>query len=168
MIALIWAQDQHGLIGANGQLPWHLSADLKRFKRLTLNHTIVMGRKTFAGFPRPLPHRQNVVLSRQALDLPAGVQQLPNLEALWALQAAHPDEVIFVIGGATVFEAVLPHADYLYRTLITGDFTGDTWMPAIDYDQWQLTHHELGVRDAKNTLEYQFDDFSRRKINGKS
>jgi len=168
MLALIWAQDQNGLIGANGQLPWHLSADLKRFKQLTLNHTIVMGRKTFAGFPRPLPHRKNVVLSRQPLTLPTGVQQLRSLDDLWALQAAQPDDLIFVIGGAKVFEGVLPHADYLYRTLITGDFTGDTWMPTINYQDWELVKHQKGAPVADKTWEYQFDDFRRRKINGES
>ncbi|MFC6181956.1 dihydrofolate reductase [Lactiplantibacillus daowaiensis] len=165
MIALIWAQDQNGLIGANGQLPWHLSADLKRFKRLTLNHPVVMGRKTFAGFKRPLPHRQNIVLSRQTqLALPTDVQHWTSLAELTAYTTAHPDEVVFVIGGAQVFAAVLPYADRLYRTQINGTFTGDTWMPAIDYSEWQLTAQTPGVSDADPAVTYSFDDFTRRKI----
>ncbi|MFC6202488.1 dihydrofolate reductase [Lactiplantibacillus nangangensis] len=162
MIALIWAQDEAGLIGANGQLPWHLSADLKRFKALTSHHTVVMGRKTFAGFKRPLPQRQNIVLSHQELSLPAGVQQFHSLAELWALAAAKPDELIFVIGGAAVFAAVLPRADVLYRTLINHRFEGDTWMPAIDYDQWQLTAEQTVTADEQTPFSFSFADYQRR------
>lgn len=163
MIALIWAQDENGLIGANGQMPWHLSADLKRFKALTSHHTVVMGRKTFDGFKRPLPNRQNIVLSRQLLDLPAGVQQFQSLADLAALNAQHPDELIFVIGGATVYAAVLPTADYLYRTQIRHAFTGDTWMPAIDYSQWQVTAEQTVAANAQNnSWAFSFTDYQRR------
>ncbi|AVK60425.1 dihydrofolate reductase [Lactobacillus sp. CBA3605] len=164
MLALIWAQAANGVIGKDGQLPWHLPADLKRFKALTLNHPIVMGRKTFAGFKRPLPRRQNIVLSHQPLTLPAGVQQFKQLDDLWALNAQHPDELVFVIGGSTVFEAVLPRADRLYRTMINQDFTGDTWMPAIDYTQWQLTAQTPGVATAETPYTFSFDEFNRRRF----
>lgn len=162
MIALIWAQDENGLIGANGQMPWHLSADLKRFKALTSHHTVVMGRKTFAGFKRPLPKRQNIVLSHQSLDLPAGVQQFKTLDDLWALNAQRPDEVIFVIGGATVYAAVLPYADQLYQTQIEHAFDGDTWMPAIDYAQWEVTAKQTVVADDQNPWTFSFTDYQRR------
>ncbi|AVK63075.1 dihydrofolate reductase [Lactobacillus sp. CBA3606] len=162
MLALIWAQAANGVIGKAGQLPWHLPADLKRFKTLTLHHPIVMGRKTFAGFKRPLPYRQNIVLSHQPLILPAGVQQFKQLDELWALIAQQPDELVFVIGGSTVFEAVLPRADRLYRTMINQDFTGDTWMPAIDYTQWQLTTQTPGIATAAVPYTYSFDEFNRR------
>ncbi|WP_137625590.1 dihydrofolate reductase [Lactiplantibacillus pingfangensis] len=162
MIALIWAQDENGLIGANGQMPWHLSADLKRFKALTSHHTVVMGRKTFAGFKRPLPKRQNIVLSHQSLDLPAGVQQFKTLDDLWALNAKQPDEVIFVIGGATVYAAVLPQADLLYQTQIQHAFDGDTWMPAIDYTQWEVTAKQTVAADDQNPWTFSFTDYQRR------
>ncbi|KLD58620.1 dihydrofolate reductase, partial [Lactiplantibacillus plantarum] len=98
MIALIWAEDQNGLIGNQGQLPWHLPADMQRFKALTTGHHVVMGRKTFAGFKRPLPRRTNWVLSRQSdLKLPPEVHQLADVAAIQTLAAAHPDEPIFVI-----------------------------------------------------------------------
>ncbi|CAM3058607.1 dihydrofolate reductase [Lactiplantibacillus plajomi] len=161
MIALIWAEDQNGLIGADGQLPWHLPADLKRFKALTTGHAVVMGRKTFAGFKRPLPRRTNWVLSHQQLDLPAGVRQLHSLTELRALAAKTPTETCFVIGGAAVFAAVLPFADRLYRTRIQATFSGDTWMPAIDYSDWQCVQHEVGIRDEKNPYPFEFDDFER-------
>jgi len=103
MIALIWAEDTNGLIGEQGQLPWHLPADMHRFKTLTTGHDVVMGRKTFAGFKRPLPRRTNWVLSRQVLSLPVGVRQLSDLKELRALNSQHPDDLIFVIGGAVVF-----------------------------------------------------------------
>ncbi|RRK10975.1 dihydrofolate reductase [Lactiplantibacillus garii] len=163
MIALIWAEDQNGLIGANGQLPWHLPADMHRFKTLTTNHDVVMGRKTFDGFKRPLPHRTNWVLSHRDLTLPVGVKQLRHLDELWALNAERPNELIFVIGGAGVFEAVLPSADRLYRTKIKHAFDGgDTWMPTVDYEQWQLSRHVDGMVDAKNRYPFSFDDFTRR------
>ncbi|MFC6295965.1 dihydrofolate reductase [Lactiplantibacillus daoliensis] len=162
MIALIWAQDENGLIGANGQMPWHLSADLKRFKALTSHHTVIMGRKTFDGFKRPLPNRQNIVLSHQVLALPAGVQQFQSLAELWALNAQKPDELIFVIGGATVYAAVLPHADRLYQTKIQQAFTGDTWMPAIDYTQWRVTAEQTVDADDQNPWAFSFTDYQRR------
>ncbi|MFB9769497.1 dihydrofolate reductase [Lactiplantibacillus modestisalitolerans] len=162
MIALIWAEDQNGLIGRAGQLPWHLPADLQRFKRLTTAHDVVMGRKTFAGFQRPLPRRTNWVLSRQELVLPAGVQRLADLDALRALDAQHPEQLTFVIGGAQVFKAVLPLAKRLYRTRIDHAFTGDTWMPTVDYAQWQLTAHQAGLSDERNPYPFSFDDFERR------
>ncbi|ETY74224.1 dihydrofolate reductase [Lactiplantibacillus fabifermentans] len=161
MIALIWAQDQNGLIGNAGQLPWHLPADLKRFKQLTLDHKIVMGHTTFAGFKKPLPHRENMVLSRQDLTLPAGVEQLHSIDELWALDAARPNEMIFVIGGSQVFEAVLPKADRLYRTIIDDTFSGDTWMPTIDYTNWHLVDRQAGVTDVKNPYRFQFEDYVR-------
>lgn len=162
MIALIWAEDQNGLIGADGRLPWHLPADMHRFKTLTTGHTVVMGRKTFAGFKRPLPNRANWVLSRQRLTLPNGVRQLHDLTELRALAALKPTEELFVIGGSGVFEAVLPFADRLYRTTIEHAFEGDTWMPAVDYDQWQLTNQQAGVVDANNPYPFSFSDFTRR------
>jgi len=162
MIALIWAEDTNGLIGEQGQLPWHLPADMHRFKTLTTGHDVVMGRKTFAGFKCPLPRRTNWVLSRQVLSLPVGVRQLSDLKELRALNSQHPDDLIFVIGGAVVFEAVLPFADLLYRTRIAHAFTGDTWMPKIDYDQWQLVTHQDGTVDEKNSYPFTFDDFKRR------
>ena len=163
MIALIWAEDQNGLIGNQGQLPWHLPADMQRFKALTTGHHVVMGRKTVAGFKRPLPRRTNWVLSRQSdLKLPPEVHQLADVAAIQTLAAAHPDEPIFVIGGAVVFEAVLPVADYLYRTRINARFDGDTWMPAVDYTQWQLVSQQIGTVDEKNQYPYEFDDFRRR------
>ncbi|CAJ1228001.1 dihydrofolate reductase [Lactiplantibacillus xiangfangensis] len=162
MIALIWAEDQNGLIGADGQLPWHLPADMHHFKTLTTGHDVVMGRKTFAGFKRPLPNRTNWVLSRQTLALPAGVHQLASLEELQALDAQHPQALLFVIGGANVFETVLPIAQRLYRTQIAHAFTGDTWMPAVDYQQWRLDEHVVGAVDEKNRYPFSFDNFSRR------
>ena len=163
MIALIWAEDRNGLIGNQGQLPWHLPADMQRFKTLTTGHHVVMGRKTFMGFKRPLPRRTNWVLSRQPkLVLPSEVHQLPDVAAIQTLAVTHPDEPIFVIGGAVVFAAVLPIADYLYRTRIDAAFQGDTWMPAIDYSQWQLLDQQVGTVDEKNQYPYEFDDFKRR------
>lgn len=162
MIALIWAEDQNGLIGANGQLPWHLPADMHHFKTLTTGHDVVMGRKTFDGFKRPLPRRTNWVLSHQDLALPAGVHRLPDLDALQALNVRAGTEEVFVIGGAGVFAAVLPLADRLYRTRIAHAFQGDTWMPTIDYQQWQLVEHQDGTVDDKNLVPFHFDNFTRR------
>lgn len=162
MIALIWAEDQNGLIGAAGQLPWHLPADMHRFKTLTTGHIVVMGRTTFDGFKRPLPRRENWVLSRQNAALPTGVFQLHDLAELQALDAQHPDDELFVIGGAKVFEAVLPLATRLYQTVIHHAFTGDTWMPPIDYSLWQLVTQEVGTVDDKNPYPFEFNNYHRQ------
>lgn len=127
-IHLIWAQDQNGGIGKNGKLPWHISEDLKIFKRLTRGHPVIMGKNTWLSLPRkPLPKRRNIVLSSNRLS---GVEHYDSLQAcLKTLEKDHLYEV-FIIGGAGVYAQFYPLATDLHITLITGKTEGlDTWFP---------------------------------------
>lgn len=153
-ISLIVAMSRNRAIGLNGQMPWHLSADLKRFKRLTLGHPIVMGRKTFEAIGRPLPGRDNIVISRHQDFQAVGCQTFACLET--ALLALNEEPEVFIIGGATLYQALLSRADYLYLTLIDKDFAGDTFFPEIDTVLWQELERENVTNDPCVDYAYHF------------
>jgi dihydrofolate reductase len=138
-VILIAAVADNGVIGRDGKMPWHLSDDLKRFKRLTIGHRIVMGRKTWASIGgRPLPGRENVVLSRQSeLRLP-GALVVPTLDA--ALHGASGD--VFVIGGADVYAQAMARADAMELTLVHQSPEGDVKFPGFDAREWVETARE--------------------------
>jgi len=132
-VRLVWAQDADGVIGADGALPWQLPEDLKLFRALTLGSTVVMGRRTWLSLPpraRPLPGRRNVVLSTTLDPADVGADVVPSVADV----LAGSDE-LWVIGGAGVYEAFLPHADEVVVTEVVGSFAGDTWCPRLD-DGW--------------------------------
>lgn len=141
-IAYVYAEDQAGWIGKNGQLPWHLSGDMKHFVAVTTGHPVIMGKKTFESIGRPLPHRDNYVLSHQQLTIP-GVTILHSVDDLKTLIQQEPNEERFcIIGGARVFKACLPMVTDLYRTVVAGDHHGDVKMPAVDLTNWHLLEKE--------------------------
>jgi dihydrofolate reductase len=123
-IALIAAVAQNLVIGNEGRLPWHIPDDLKRFRRLTTGHPVLMGRRTWESIGRPLPNRRNVVVTS---GIAPGVEHYTTPEA--ALEALKNEEVVFVIGGARLYAALLTRADFLYLTLVDGDVKGDTLFP---------------------------------------
>lgn len=136
-VILIAAVADNGVIGNAGQIPWHISEDLKRFKRLTLGHPVIMGRKTFESLGRPLPGRRNMVLTRGAA-LP-GVECFSDLSS--ALQACG-DATVFVIGGAEIYRLALPVASTLLLTEVRQTIAGDTRFPEYDRTQWRETARE--------------------------
>lgn len=135
MLSLIWAEAQNGTIGNQGQMPWHSHEDMVHFRHVTTGHPVVMGWKTFCSLgQKPLPHRDNYVLThRQQLN---GVKVI-SLEQVKQL-AADDQQEVFVIGGASVYSQLLPDAQRLYRTVLESPYPGETKMPPINYDQWQL------------------------------
>ncbi|MBA3581632.1 MAG: dihydrofolate reductase [Gammaproteobacteria bacterium] len=135
VLSLIAAMDRNRLIGRDNQLPWHLSADLQRFKALTLHKPIVMGRKTHESIGKPLPQRDNIVVSRNPDFQAAGCQMASSLED--ALQSAKEAEEIMLIGGAQLYAQALPLASRLYLTIIDHEFVGDAWFPAWHAQDWQ-------------------------------
>lgn len=133
-LSLIVAVGENGVIGANGKLPWHLPADLKHFKTLTLGKPVIMGRKTFESIGKPLPQRQNIVVSRRSDYVAPGARVVPDLDsALWA--AADVDEAM-VIGGEALYRAALPLADRIYWTEIHSAPDGDTFFPDFSRSEW--------------------------------
>jgi dihydrofolate reductase len=159
-LSLIVAMTRDGVIGREGGLPWKLSADLKRFKALTMGHHIIMGRKTYESLGRVLPGRTMVVITRQAdLQVPAEVRLANRFEA--AMQSAAGDDEAFVIGGAEIFELALQRADRMYVTWVEGKVEGDTFFPAVDWEQWNEVSRESHSADAKNEYDTTFSVYDR-------
>lgn len=155
MISLMWAMDNNHVIGYNNQLPWHLPEDLKFFKRTTMGHPIAMGRKTWDSIGRPLPGRENIIITRNPEFTCEGCTVLNSVEALLEY-SRQKDEEIFVIGGAEIFKLILPDADKLYLTRIYDKFKGDTFFPALNLEEWSLLSREKGIKDEKNPYDYEF------------
>lgn len=145
-LSLIVAMDERGVIGRDGALPWRLSSDLRRFKRLTMGHHLLMGRKTWDSIGRPLPGRTSIVLSRGEPDLPAGV--LHARELAEALELAGEDDEPFVIGGAQIYRLALPLAARIYLTDVLAKVDGDVRFPMLDAADWdEVSCERLPVSD---------------------
>jgi dihydrofolate reductase len=153
-LSLIVAMSWNRVIGRDGGLPWHLSADLQRFKRLTIGHSIIMGRKTFNSIGRLLPQRISIVITRQENYQPAGVLVAHSLQE--ALEMAKPSSEAFVIGGEQIFRTALPSATRLHITEVQADVAGDTLFPSYDEKQWRLVEESSHPADAKNDYPVRF------------
>ena len=158
-VSIIVAMAENGVIGRDMDLPWHISADLKRFKALTMGHHIVMGRKTFESIGRLLPGRTTVIVTRQSDYQVDGAVIVNSLEAAQA--AATDDSELFIIGGGQVYEIALPLADRLHVTRVHTEVDGDTSFPAIDWDQWELVSAERHGADEKNDHDFTFESYQR-------
>jgi len=159
-LSLIVAMATNRTIGIDKKMPWHLSADLKKFKAITMGHPILMGRKTFESIGRPLPGRQNIVISRDTSYQQEGCLVFNDLEI--ALEHLADQEEVFVIGGATLYEATVVRADRLYITQIHKEFSGDTWFPDVKAENWQeLTREDIND-DASVDFDYSFINYKRR------
>jgi dihydrofolate reductase len=157
-ISIIVAMAKNRVIGANNALPWHLSADLKRFKALTMGHHIIMGRKTFESIGRILPGRTSVIVTHNRGLLAEGVVVVNDFES--ALAQCREDTEAFVIGGEKIFQAALPLADRIYATEIEKNFEGDVYFPALDMQDWRMTEREV-QRDESLNLNYAFVTYQR-------
>ncbi len=168
VIAVIVAVAANGVIGRDGDMPWRLSTDLKRFKALTLSHPVIMGRKTFDSVGKPLPGRLNIVVTRDHDWQAEGALAVGSLGAALELATAHlesfepdpaaPDaeapNTIFVAGGGQIYAQAMALADMLHVTHVEADIDGDTVFPAIDETVWHATHEErvpAGERDSHAT-----------------
>ena len=156
MISFIVATDENGVIGKNNQIPWYLPDDLKRFKKITMGHPIVMGRKTFESIGKPLPGRENIVLTKnKKLEL-KGCTVFHSEKELIDYCKRLKDEEIFVIGGANLFKIFLPYVDRIYLTKIYKRFEGDVFFPEIDFTQYVISSKEKGIKDEKNPYDYEY------------
>ena len=144
-LVFVVARARNGVIGRDGAMPWHLPADLKRFKRITVGKPIIMGRKTFESIGKPLPGRQNIVLTRDANWHADGVTVVPNLAEAIAAAGLDPRaraDGIMVIGGAQIYAEALPSATRIELTEIDAEPEGDTFLPAFDPARWHETARE--------------------------
>ena len=158
-ISLIVAMAANRVIGRDNTLPWRLPEDLRRFKRLTMGHTLVMGRKTWESIGRPLPGRDIVVVTRQeGYEVPPGVSVVRSVDE--ALEAARGDEV-FIGGGEEIFRQTIDRADRLYLTRIDKDFPGDTFFPEFDPERFQLVEREDHEATEEVPFGYSFLTYDR-------
>jgi dihydrofolate reductase len=163
-VSIIVAVAENGVIGRGGQLPWHLSEDLRRFRELTMGHTIVMGRRTWESIGRALPGRRMIVVSRQpGYRVEAdGVLVAASLDDALRMAEASGDDEAFTVGGAELYHETLPLADRLYMTRVHTDIEGDTQFPPFDAAEWRKLsseHHDAG---ARNDYPFSFEVYERK------
>ncbi len=153
-ISIIVAAAENNAIGKDNKLLWHLPADLKRFKSLTMGHPIIMGRKTFESIGRPLPGRTNIIITRNKDLRTEGVLLAGTMQEALAVSGNAPE--IFITGGAEIYSQALPLADKIYLTRVHGTFEGDTFFPAISEKEWHKTEEKSYPADEKNAFPYTY------------
>ena len=153
MISLIVAADEHNVIGGGNKLLWKLPADLKHFRELTTGHAIIMGRKTYASIGRPLPDRQNIVVTRHSQEI-SGCDVVGSIDE--ALELAKDAREIFVIGGGEIYRQALPLVQRIYLTRVHGTFEGDVTFPELNMTEWKEMSREQHPADEKNPHAYTF------------
>ena len=159
MISIIAAVAQNGVIGDKNALLWHISEDMRFFKRTTSGHPVIMGRKTYESLGRPLPNRTNVVISRTQREI-EGCTVVGSLEEAVALFPA--EEEVFIIGGAQIYALALAIADRMYLTRVYHDYQGDTSFPKWDSDEWQLSNKESFECGEKYPHPFSFETYIRK------
>ena len=163
-ISIIAAVAENGVIGRGGSLPWRLSGDLRRFKQLTMGHTIIMGRRTWESIGRALPGRRTVVVSRNPdfrtnVD---GVTATTSLDKSLSIAEVAGDDEAFIIGGAELYRESLGRADRLYLSRVCAAVDGDTSFPEVNWNNWQLVESEEHDANKKNEYAYRFETYDRR------
>jgi len=159
--SIVVAVARNGVIGRDNRLPWHLPDDLAHFKRITMGHPVVMGRRTYESIGRPLPGRLNIVVSRNPDFRAPGCIVVPSLEDAW--RAAGDADDAFVIGGTSLFEAALASADVIHLTEVEADVEGDTYLPPFDRGSWRETEVSRHAADARHAYPFQILRLERRK-----
>lgn len=160
MLTIIAAAAENNALGKDNELVWHLPDDFKRFKKLTSGHHIIMGRKTFDSFPKLLPDRTHVVITRQDHFRKEGVLVVNSLEAAIELAAADPQP--FVIGGGEIYKMAMKLADKIELTRVHGSFEADTFFPEIDENQWKLVSEEFHDKDEKHHYAFTYLTYERK------
>ena len=160
MVTIIAAIAENNALGKDNQLIWHLPADLNRFKKTTLNHVVIMGRKTFESLGKPLPNRTNILVTRDKNYKAEGCVVVNSVkEALVA--ATKEDENPFILGGAEIYKQAMPFTDKLDITFVHHQFNADVFFPEIDKTIWKETSREDFKADEKNKYDYSFVTFER-------
>ena len=156
MLSIIVAKARNNIIGKENKIVWNLPADLKRFKELTTGHTIIMGRKTFESLGRVLPNRKHIVFSQNP-DFKVEDENVSVVHSMLEIQEyIENEQENFVIGGAMIYNLLMPHISKMYVTEIDKEFEGDSFFPKINTDIWKETSREKGPKDEINNLDYDY------------
>ena len=161
MVIMIAAVAENNALGKNNDLLWHLPNDFKRFKEITSGHHIVMGRKTFESFPKPLPNRTHVIITRQNDFEHEGCIVVQNIEK--ALSVCPINENLYIIGGGEIYQQSISFADQLDITRVHHSFDADVYFPEIDPEIWELTSETFHQKDERHLFDYTFQTFVRKK-----
>lgn len=161
-LSIIVAIAQNGAIGKDNDLLWHLGSDLKRFKKLTMGHPVVMGRKTWDSLPkRPLHGRQNIVMTNNPDFTAEGATAVRSINDLFrTLKGCH--EEVFIIGGASIYKALIPFTHRLYITRVYRDFEADVYFPTIDMSDFTLVKLSEPMQDQESGLDYAYEEYDRK------
>ena len=157
MITIIAAAGSNNELGKDNDLVWHLPKDFKRFKKLTTGHHIIMGRKTFQSFPKPLPNRVHIVITRNTDYHPEGAIIVHSMTE--ALELAKNDPQIFIIGGGEIYKLGMKIADKIELTRVNSSFEADTFFPEIPSDDWKLISEEFHLKDEKHKFNFSYQTF---------
>ena len=161
MLSIVVAKAKNNIIGKNNELVWHLPEDLKRFKNLTTGHTIIMGRKTFESLGRVLPNRKHIIFSKNP-DFKVKDENVEVVHSLLQIQELiEGNEEVFVIGGAMIYNFLMPYVKKMYVTQIDKEFEGDAFFPRINENIWKEIDREKGIKDENNNLDYEFITYER-------
>ncbi len=160
-ISIIVAIADNGVIGRDNELPWRLSADLQRFKALTMGHHLLLGRKTFEAIGRPLPGREMIVVSRGTPELPDGVHLASSILDGIERARSYGEEELFVAGGASIYAVTLTDCDRVYLTRVHDDVDGDVLFPAVDWSLWDEVSRQEIPADERNEYATTFTVYDR-------
>lgn len=160
MITMIAAAAENNALGKDNDLVWHLPDDFKRFKRLTSGHHIIMGRKTFESFPKLLPDRTHVIITRKDDYNPEGTIVVNSLEE--AIRVSKLDEQPFIIGGGEIYKMGMDKAERIELTRVHGEFDADTYFPEIDEEEWELVDEKFHEKDEKHDYSFTYLTYERR------
>ena len=160
MIIIIAAAGQNNELGKDNDLVWHLPDDFKRFKKLTTGHHIIMGRKTFETFPKPLPNRIHVVITRNKEYQPEGAIVVHSMKE--ALKISEEDKQSFIIGGGEIYKSGMDVADKIELTRVNSTFEADTFFPEIPSEEWELISEEFHEKDERHQYEFTYQTFIRK------
>ncbi len=162
---MIAAAAENNALGKDNKIVWHLPDDFKRFKKLTSGHSIIMGRKTFESFDKPLPNRTHIIITRQKNYIPKTDNELcivvDSMEK--ALELTSKSENVFVIGGGEIYNLGMPFADKIELTRVHGSFEADAFFPEINSSDWQLSEEEFHPKDEKHHYSFSFQTFLRKE-----
>ncbi|MCB0628651.1 MAG: type 3 dihydrofolate reductase [Lewinella sp.] len=161
IVSAIVAAARNGVIGKDNQIPWHLSSDLKYFKRTTLDHHVIMGRKSFISIGRPLPKRTNIIISRDPYFAASGCLVARSVEEALSIAYDNDETEAFIIGGGQIYALSMPFLDRIYLTEVDAEPDGDVFFPDFNPEEWTLLSSEAHPADEKNDHAYTFKVYER-------
>ncbi|MBD0724172.1 diacylglycerol kinase [Flavobacterium sp. L1I52] len=161
MITMIAAAAENRALGKDNQLVWHLPNDFKRFKNLTTDHHIIMGRKTFESFPKPLPNRTHIIITRQTSYQAEGCIVVGSIEE--AIEKCPKNEDAFIIGGGEIYNLAMPFADKIELTVVHHLFEADAFFPEIKTEDWELINSDFQAKDDKHLYDYTFETYIKKQ-----